>query len=284
MEMSPSRRQKLRRAAALTVVLYLLVMIFGGCADRMILLPPKGHIDAGPARRTSVTSKVGDVEVWTARSQSLGTRDPHAFVLEFTGNATRAEQIAQFVADRWQNYPIEAWTMNYPGYGANPGTSPHLKDIPPAALATFDHLKSIAGDRPIFLEANSLGTTAALYVAAHRAVAGLVLQNPPPLQRLILGRYGWWNLWLVALPVSLQTPSELDSMANARHASVPAVFLTATNDTLVPPGYQKLVIEAYAGTKRVIEMNGASHWSSVTGNAERDLEQQIDWLWKTAVH
>ena len=268
----------------MTIVLYVLVMVFGGCADRMILLPPNGHIDAGPAKRMAVPSKVGDVEVWTARPPSLGSREPQAFVLEFTGNATRAEQIAQFVADRWQRHPVEAWTVNYPGYSENSATKPHLKDIPPAALATFDQLKSIAGARPIFLEANSLGTAAVLYVAAHRPVAGLVLQNPPPLHRLILGRYGWWNLWLVALPVSLQIPSDLDSIANAAHVTAPAVFLSASNDTLVPPGYQKLVINAYAGPKQVIEMSGASHWSSVTGDGEQQLHKQIDSLWNTAVH
>jgi len=44
---------------------------------------------------------------------------------------------------------------------------------------------------------------AALSVAARRPVAGLVLQNPPPLRQLIMGHYGWWNLWLVAGAVVL---------------------------------------------------------------------------------
>ena len=50
------------------------------------------------------------------------------------------------------------------------------------------------------------------HVAANRPVAAIVLQNPPPLRQLILGHYGWWNLWLIATPVALGVPSELDSL------------------------------------------------------------------------
>ena len=279
-----SRNWRRRRRVFLAIVLvYALVMTFGGCADRLLLFPPKGHIDAGPARRTTVTSNGRAVEVWTARSPALGEgNDPQGYVLEFCGNATRAEQIAQFVADRWGKHRVEAWVMNYPGYGGSEGGA-HLGDIPPAALATYDKLKSIAGDKPIFLEANSLGTTSALYVAANRPVAGLILQNPPPLRRLIVGKYGWWNLWLVAGPVALQVPKQLDAIENAKHVRAPAIFLMADNDTLVSPPYQKLVLDAYAGPKKVIAMPGSSHWSSVTGDAERQLKRQIDELWSATM-
>jgi hypothetical protein len=40
-------------------------------------------------------------------------------------------------------------------------------------------------------------------VAANRPCAGLVLTNPPPLRNMILQRFGWWNLWLLATPVAL---------------------------------------------------------------------------------
>jgi len=30
--------------------------------------------------------------------------------------------------------------------------------------------------------------------------ADLILTNPPPLRQLIMGHYGWWNLWLAAAP------------------------------------------------------------------------------------
>ena len=36
------------------------------------------------------------------------------------------------------------------------------------------------------------------------------------------------------------------------------VFLTADHDSLVPPSYQKHVIDSYAGPKRVVTMGGIS--------------------------
>src|SRR5947209_3170180 len=120
---SQKRRRRVKRVGAALLVVYLMVISCGQPADRMILFPPKGHIDAGPAAHRVVIRPQGrDLEIWTARSPALAPDDePQAYVLEFTGNATRAEQIARYVADRWKNHPVEAWVMNYPGYGGSEG-------------------------------------------------------------------------------------------------------------------------------------------------------------------
>ena len=188
------RRRLVLRAVILLVPLYALVVTFGGCANRMLLHPSRHPIDAGAAVRLTVPHDGRQIEVWSARSPALaGGGQPRAYVLEFCGNATRAEEIAQFVAQRWQKHPVEVWVMNYPGFGGSEGRA-RLASVVPSAMATFDELARRAGGRPIFIEANSMGTVPALRVAASRPVAGLVLQNPPPLRRLILRRYGWWNL------------------------------------------------------------------------------------------
>lgn len=276
------RRRWWLRAVLVIVPLYALAMTFGGCANRMLLHPSKHPIDAGGARRQTIAHSDRPLEIWTARSPALGDRDqPQAYVLEFCGNATRAEAIAQFVADRWQKYPVEVWVMNYPGFGGSAGPA-RLDAIAPAATAVYDELATRAAGRPIFIEANSMGTVPALHVAANRPVAGLVLQNPPPLRQLILGRYGWWNLWLAAGPIALQVPKELDSLASAGRARAPAVFLTAENDALVPPAYQRLVIDAYAGPKRVIRLPETTHWQPVRGAAQAQLTSEIDRLWDQA--
>ena len=264
------------------LALYALVLVFSGCiADRAILHPPQGRLLAGRAQSIAVESPRGrKIEVWTARSPAAATEDDvEAYVLEFCGNATRAEQIAQFVADRWHRYPVEVWVMNYPGYGASEGR-PRLDDIPPAALATYDALKQRADGQPIFLCGNSLGTTSALFVASRRPTAGLILQNPPPLRRLMLGRYAWWNLGLLAVPIALQVPGEMNSTDTAPRVTAPAVFLTAGRDEVVPPKYQRYVIDAFGGAKRVIEMSDATHGASLKGDAERQLQEAMKWLWE----
>jgi alpha-beta hydrolase superfamily lysophospholipase len=278
----PSRRRRLRRRAVawLAVLLaYVGVMTFGGCADRLVLFPSTHPINAGAAARKTIDFNGRELEIWTARSRAADGQEPEGFVLEFCGNATRAEEIADYVADRWASRPVEAWVVNYPGYGGSAGGA-KLNLIPPAALAAYDALAMVASGRPIFVEGNSLGTAPALYVAAHRPVAGLVLQNPPPLQSLILRRHGWYNLWLVAGPVAMQVPAELNSLKTAPKVTVPAIFLTADGDTLVPPAYQRRVVNAYAGSKRIIDLRNASHWDGVSGDAEKQLLEGIEWLWQ----
>ncbi|PYL06692.1 MAG: hypothetical protein DME33_12855, partial [Verrucomicrobia bacterium] len=142
----------------------------------------------------------------------------------------------------------------------------------------FDELKRHAADRPIVSFGASIGATAALHVAAQRPVAGLILHNPVPLREMILRRFGWWNLWLLAGPIAWQIPRELDSIANARASRAPAIFMLAQRDEIVPPRYHKLVVDAYAGEKRVIALRGAFHNDPIEGAALADFHQALDWL------
>jgi pimeloyl-ACP methyl ester carboxylesterase len=266
------------------IVVYGVVMIFGGCADKLILFPSRQPIHARTAHRETVALDQGrSVEVWVDRSPGAtgGDAEPQAYLIEFTGNATRAEQVASYAASRWGDRAVEVWMVNYPGYGGSTGPA-QLKAIPPAALAVYDHVAKNAGGKPIFLAGNSLGTTAALYVATQRPTAGLILQNPPAIRNLILSRYGWWNLWLIAGPIALQVPKELDGPTNAAKAGVPAMFVLAEKDDFVVPVNQKRVVEAYAGPKRVILLTGG-HNDGITGNAEQELQKGIEWMWQSAV-
>jgi pimeloyl-ACP methyl ester carboxylesterase len=77
----------------------------------------------------------------------------------------------------------------------------------------------------------------------------------------------------------MQIPQELNSLKNAPNIAVPAVFLSADHDSLVPPKYQQKIIDAYKGPKRVIIMKGSTHWDSVTGDANAQLLDGIEWLW-----
>jgi hypothetical protein len=267
----PTRRQ---RVGAALLVTYALVMLFGGCASKLILYPSRQPIDPHDARRVVVNDAI---ETWIDRSPGTSRgAEPRAYVIEFTGNATRAEQIASYAASRWGDRSVQVWAMNYPGYGGSAGEA-SLSAIPPAALAVYDHVAKLANGRPIFLAGNSLGTAAALYVAAHRPTAGLVLQNPPALRNLILTRFGWWNLWLLAGPVALQVPKELDSPTNAAKVTAPAIFILAGDDTLVVPENQMKTVDAYAGPKRIIDVTGG-HNGSVTGDAQAELVRSFDWL------
>jgi len=256
-------------------------MFLGHLPDHLILFPTKAPINAGGAVRKMIPFQNGELEVWTAKSrraQQQGRAD--IFILRFYGNADRAERWAAAEAEMWNDRAVEIWGMNYPGFGGSTGPA-RLSRMGPAALTAFDELKRQADNRPIVPFGASIGATAALHVAANRPVAGVILHNPPPLREMILRQFGWWNLWLLAGPVALQIPRDLDSMANGKALHAPAIFLLAERDEIVAPRFHRLVVQAYAGKKRVIELPGAYHNDPIEGTALASLNDALDWLLPT---
>ena len=260
------------------VAAYLILILFGHLPDHLILFPTKAPIDAGEAARKMVPFQNGELEVWTAKSyRAKQQAGAEIYVLRFYGNADRADRWVAAEAEEWNGRAVEIWGMNYPGFGRSTGPA-RLSRIGPAAIAAFDELKRHAAGRPIVLYGASLGSAAALHVARQRPVAGLILHNPLPLRQMILRRFGWWNLWLLAGPIALQIPRDLDSISNAKAIQTPAIFLLAEKDEIVPPRYHRLVVHAYAGQKRVISLPGAYHNDPVEGAALAELNHALDWL------
>lgn len=255
--------------------LALALLAIGGCADSL-LLHPRTHVPTPPGAEISrIPFRDGSLEVLRRRADPA--RPPRAYVLEFCGNATVAQDVVVATAHRWRALNAEVWSLNYPGYGASDGKA-ELHTIPPAALAAFDEMRKEAGDKPLFVVGRSLGTAAALYVAAHRPVAGLVLHSPTPLTTVILGRFGWWNLWIAASTVALQVPSDLNAIANARHCTAPAVFIITQQDRLVVPAAQRRVVHAYAGPHREVPLPFADHNVPPTPAEEEEIDSVIQWL------
>jgi len=269
------------RLLAIAVV-YLAVILFGRLPDHLILFPTISPIETHGAVRKTIPFNDGRLEIWTAQSRSARTKgDADLFILRFYGNADRADRWPMLEAEMWNNRAVEIWGMNYPGFGGSTGPA-RLSLIAPAALAAFDELQRHAKGKPILLFGASIGTAPALHIAAHRNVAGLILHNPPALRQMILRQFGWWNLWLLAGPVALQIPRDLDSIDNARLVNARAIFLLAEKDEIVAPRFHRLVVDAYAGEKRVIALPGAHHNDPIEGAALAELHGAFDWLlWPT---
>jgi hypothetical protein len=259
-------------------IIYLAVVLFGGLPDHFILFPSTNRIDPKGAIRKALPFENGELEVWTAKSKlAQQAGHPEIYVLRFYGNADRAERWVAAEADSWNERAIEIWGMNYSGFGGSTGPA-KLRRIGPAAMAAFDALQLEAKGKPIVIFAASLGTTGALHVAVNREIKGLVLHNPPAIRQMILQRFGWWNLWLLAGPLARQIPKDLDSVSNAKAIHKPAIFLLAENDEVVPPRYQHMVVDAYAGEKHIINLHGAHHNDPIEGEAVMDFHRELDWL------
>ena len=273
MKLKPS---KLR--VAIWAVLYVAVIAFAPLPDLLVLFPTTNRIDAGAAVRKTIPFQNGELEVWTARSAMARLRDqPEVFVLRSYGNADRADRWVALEAEMWNNRAVEVWGMNYPGFGGSTGPA-RLSKLGPAALTAFDEMQKVAGNRPIVVYGASIGTTTALHIAAHRKIAGLILHNPVAMRQIILRQFGWWNLWLFAGPMAYKIPTELDSVANARASRVPVIFLLAENDEVIAPRFQRLVVDAYAGDKRICPLSGANHNDPIEGTALADFHRALDWL------
>lgn len=233
-----------------------LALVMTSClADRLLLSPPQ----AGPAHnaaRRMLQGPGGPIEVFVARTDP--ETEPAGFLLRFYGNAQLANDHVGHEAAALEGLNLEVWGVNYPGFGGSAG-EPTLRGVATAARRAYAALAAHANGRPIVVWGTSIGTTAALHVAAHEKVTAVVLQNPPPLRELILKRHGWWNLWLLALPVASQVPDELDSLRNARRSTAPALFISASDDGIVPIAYQERVMKAYGGPWELALVRGAGH-------------------------
>jgi pimeloyl-ACP methyl ester carboxylesterase len=131
----------------------------------------------------------------------------------------------------------------------------------------------------VVVAGNSLGCVSALYLAANEPVQGLFLKNPPALREIIRGQNGWWHPKLVKTILARQVPEVLDSIENAAAAKAPAVFVTARKDEVVPAPIQKLIIDAYGGSKQVLELPAARHATPLTAEELERLRELVQWLY-----
>jgi hypothetical protein len=277
---SSGRRHRSIRASFALIVVEFLMFCFSGClADRLILFPSTDRQPPVNAEQRFVDYSHGRLDVWVARSPGCREKEPAAIVLDFTGNAGRAEDTAGPDALDWGARPVEVWAPNHPGFGQSTGPA-SLGGMAPAALATYDAIARQYPGKPIFVQGMSLGTTIALHVAANRPVTGMVLRSPLPLRSLILGRHGWWNLWLLAGPVAFGVPGELDSLANAQKANVPAVFVLIEYDSVIPLPYQQKVVGAHTLAHQVVSMSDGDHNDAMNAGTYKSYLAALDWLWQ----
>lgn len=246
-------------------------------ADRLILQPTKHPVAAPDKTRRMIPFGRGSIEVWTRTVGATHWDDIDVFVLKFSGTAGRAERATYHPMDYWTDLRAELWSFNPPGYGGSTGTA-SLKTLAAAASTAYRELADIAQGRPIIVMGNSLGTVPALYLAANFTVAGLVLRNPPPVRQLIIGRHGWWNLWIASWLVAQRVPRQICSISNSARSHCPAVFLSSRRDRTVPPQFQDRIIEAYRGPHRILKLKEAGHATSLNLEEQREYARHLDWI------
>jgi pimeloyl-ACP methyl ester carboxylesterase len=74
-------------------------------------------------------------------------------------------------------------------------------------------------------------------------------------------------------------PAELDSLANAKRVTCPAVFVSADEDTIVPASYQQRISDVYAGPKQIVHLPNAGHNTPASEANPKAWYGALDWMW-----
>lgn len=174
-------------------------------------------------------------------------------IVYFGGNA---EDVSWMLAEGPARAPGAGWLLvSYPGYGGASGT-PSAEAIAEDALRWHDHIAGRAKPRRIFAFGRSLGSGAAVALAARRPLAGAILVAPfDSLAEVAAHHYP-------VLPVRLLLRHRFESAALAPGLRLPLLCLVAERDTIIPVVHSRRLYDAWAGPKRWVELAGAGHNST----------------------
>ena len=152
--------------------------------------------------------------------------------------------------------PGTGWLLtDYRGYGSSEG-APSEGALRADALAWHDHAKHVLGSQTIVVFGRSLGSGVAVHLAAARPVKGVILVAPyDSLVTLAKRHYPF-------LPVGWMLKHRFDSAGLAPRISAPLLCLVAARDEVIPVVHSKRLHDAWAGSKRWVELPGAGHNSA----------------------
>lgn len=246
-------------------------------ADRMVLCPSTDPIDTKELKREIIPTANGHLEAWTCQTDTEAA-NRKILLIKFPGNAGRAERSTPNPAQFWERAASQVWTINPFGYGGSSGTAT-LQRTPEMAQAVFSFLRPRFPDHKIVVYGNSLGSLAALMMAAQHPVDGLYLRNPVPIHSLISTRlrYALPSLGMSRL-IANQIPRSLDAVANAKTIDAPCLFVTSEKDRMIPPRFQSQIIDSFAGDHQVFLIPDADHHDSIPEELEHDYRASLDWL------
>lgn len=268
-------------------------------ADFFVLRPSRDAIDdPQPASQAWIDGPFGRIECFAARKLAGGhmpvplecdsplTDAPpidgplaDLLILKLPGTGGRAQRSTIFPATLLPELDVEIWTWNPPGYGRSEGHAA-IEHFPDSVLAVWDYLTTnrCGPNTRTIIAGNSLGSAAALFLASKRESDGLFVRNPPSLVRLVRRGDAWWNCWFGGTWISSGIDARMNAERTAAQCKSRAVFIQSELDRLTTPPLQKLIIDAYAGSHRVVVLDGADH---STPYEERDfpaIESGLRWM------
>lgn len=246
--------------AVLTTVLTLLLIAAGGfiviCAflyfgqERSIFFPGPNDPQLRQqysAQRVEIATAGATLEGWWIENPQVTTP---AVILYFGGNA---EDVLHTATTAPNIGARSLLVVNYRGYGRSTG-KPGQKALYDDGLAIYDYAVG-RGAKPehIVVMGRSLGSGVASMLAATRPVRAAILVTPfDSIAAVAAGKYPY-------LPVRLLLRHPFPSTDWAKQARVPALFLAAERDFVVPAEHTRGLFEAWAGEKQMHVLPQTGH-------------------------
>lgn len=220
---------------------YYAVLFF---AQRRILFPSPTPVGITPlldAQPVQIATSAGPVDALYLPPKPPSPRAP---LLIFThGNAELATGwVGAF--DEPRSWGFAVLLVEYPGYGGAAG-SPSEKSITAAVLAAYDwaaHDPRFDATRIVAL-GRSIGTGAAVHLAAARPVAALILQSPFTSVRAFARS---------VLAPGFLVRDPFDNVANLRRYHGPLLVLHGDQDDVIPTAQGRALAAGVPGSEFVL--------------------------------
>src|SRR2546422_5262226 len=189
---------------------------------------------------------------YLAPGGALRPSAPFPALLWFYGNGETVAAIWPVVRE-FQPPGTAVLVLDYPGYGGSGGRATEAA-LYAAADAAYAALATRPGVDPqrIYVYGRSLGSAVATYTAAHRPVAGLIVESPfTNAAAMAKHHYGLLPRFLLRL--------SLDNVANVRRVHCPILLFHGDVDRLVPTALGMAVAAAPAGPVHGGPVHGSRH-------------------------
>jgi pimeloyl-ACP methyl ester carboxylesterase len=146
--------------------------------------------------------------------------------------------------------------VDYEGYGLNDGRTNFL-NMYEGALEIYDYavtLPNVDSDRIVAM-GFSLGTGSAVYLAANRPVAGLILATP------YANGYDLYNNVLPVFvgPMKMLVRQKLPSDQHAPNVTCPVLIIASRDDEAIPFSSSTRLAKLFPGNIDFMELNNVSH-------------------------
>ncbi len=191
-------------------------------------------------------------------------------VVYFGGQGHHMVTSRDFIEGFLEGTSAELFMIDYRGYGQSDG-KPTVDALKSDALAVYDKVVSLDGERCVIAHGHSMGAFMATWLAENKPVDGVVLENPPVSVESWTGALVPWYLDLfISFDIDPALKDE-DNLARVRKLQAPLLVIAGGEDKITPPEQARTLFEAAASEPKwleVIEAGGHNDLSEHTSYFE----------------